>query len=166
MDFNTIYNKHFTELYHFAKKHQGFTDDPADILQEVFTKLFIEIQSGANIENPRAWLFKVLINSLRTHFKYGKFRVMKNNEIARCKQLSMDMHESYVIDEQHYIVIQSISKMPEKEKSILLLYHNGFTYKEISGIMNIGYSSVGTCIARAVEKLKTILKAEYNELFD
>jgi RNA polymerase sigma-70 factor, ECF subfamily len=166
MDFNTIYNKHYPELYHFASRQYGASQDVSDILQDLFTKLFYEIKSGTNIENYRAWLYKVLINSLRTNYRNEKTRIVINNKLAFKNQLSEDVYDNYIRDERLSIVSAAIAKMPEKEKNILLLYHNGFSYKEISEILNINYTSVGTFIARAVEKLKTILKSQYNELFE
>jgi RNA polymerase sigma-70 factor, ECF subfamily len=165
-DFNTIYNKHYPELYHFALRQHGASPDVSDILQDLFTKLYYEIKSGTNIENYRAWLYKVLINSLRTYYRNEKTRIVVNNKLAFKNQLSDDIYDTYIRDERLSIVSASIAKMPEKEKNILLLYHNGFSYQEISEILNINYTSVGTFIARAVEKLKTILKSQYHEMFE
>jgi len=166
MEFTTIYNKHYTELYRFLLKQREMHGDVADLLQDVFTKLYKELQSGSNIENPRAWLYKVLINSIRTNYQLDKNRSIKNKEIFINSPKSTNLHESFETNERRNIVIQAIAKMPDKEKNILLLYHEGFTYQEMSDIMNIAYSSIGTYVARAVEKLKTILKIQYNELFD
>jgi RNA polymerase sigma factor (sigma-70 family) len=166
MEFTTIYNKHYSELYCFLIKQNEKHNEIADLLQDVFTKLYIEFDSGAKIQNPRAWLYKVLINLIRTNYQLGKSRTLKNSEILINSPKSTDLSESFESNERSAIVIQAIAKMPDREKNILLLYHNGFSYQEMAEIMDITYSSIGTYVARAIEKLKTILKTQYNELFD
>lgn len=49
-----------------------------------------------------------------------------------------------------------LNKLQEKEKDILLLYHNGFSYAEMAEIMEINPNSVGKTLVRAIEKLKEI----------
>jgi RNA polymerase sigma-70 factor, ECF subfamily len=166
MDFDSLYKKHYKELYYFGIKQKELSADVSDVLQDVFTKFYFEIKSGKRIENPRAWLYKVLINHIRTNYRIDNSRASKHDEISKSAQLSYDTHESYIMNEQQKIIVEGIMQMPEREKNILLLYHNGFSYLEISDIMNMNYTSVGTYIARAVEKLKTIIKVQYNELFD
>jgi RNA polymerase sigma-70 factor (ECF subfamily) len=55
--------------------------------------------------------------------------------------------------------------MPEDEKNLLLLYHNGLKYKEIARVLDLNPASVGTMLVRAIDKLKHLLKSEYYELF-
>jgi len=72
MKFEEIYKKHYLELKRFTFQLSVSEDDRADLLQDVFLKLYKEIQKGSNIENVRAWLFKVLINQSNSYHKSTK----------------------------------------------------------------------------------------------
>ena len=166
MDFDSIYKKYYAELYSFAIKQNHFQSDTSDILQDVFTELYKKLKSGIHIENPRAWLYKVLLNSIRTENRITKARVTKNNEITSLTELSADSGNAFFEKERRKIVESCLAQLFTEEKNLLLLYHQGFSYREISEILNIGYTSVGTYIARATKKLKSILIAQYHELFE
>jgi RNA polymerase sigma-70 factor (ECF subfamily) len=58
-----------------------------------------------------------------------------------------------------------LEKLPEENKNLLLLYHNGLKYKEIAKVLNLNPNSVGTMLVRSIDKLKQLLKTEYYELF-
>ena len=166
MDFDSIYKKYYTELYSFAIRQNHFQNDTTDILQDVFTELYKKLQSGIQIENPRAWLYKVLLNSIRTENRLAKGRVAKNNEIYTLAELSADSGNAFLENERRKIVESCLAQLCTKERNLLLLYHQGFSYREISNILNIRYSTVGTYIARATKKLKSILIEQYHELFE
>jgi RNA polymerase sigma-70 factor, ECF subfamily len=166
MDFDSIYKKYYNELYAFALKQNQLHTDAADLLQEVFTAFYKQLKSGNTPENSRAWLYKVLLNSIRTDYKINRFRIEKNNEIGSFTETSTDTTNDFNSAERRKIVETCISQLPADERNLLLLYHKGFSYREISEILNIGYTSVGTLIARATKKLKSILITQYHELFE
>lgn len=166
MDFDLVYKKYYSELYSFAMKQNQVNTEAADVLQDAFTAYYKQLKTGNPIENPRAWLYKVLLNSIRSEYKISKYRQQKNIEIASFMQPSTDSGHDYHSTERRRIVEACITQLTDDERNLLLLYHKGFSYKEISEILKIGYTSVGTNIARATKKLKSILITQYHELFE
>ena len=166
MDFDSIYLKYYNELYAFALKQNQLHSEAADLLQDVFSAFYKQLKSGYSFENPRAWLYKVLLNSIRTEYKINRLRIEKNIEIGSFTELSTDSSIDFYSIERRKIVETCISQLPADERNLLLLYHKGFSYREISEILNIGYTSVGTLIVRATKKLKSILITQYHELFE
>ena len=62
--------------------------------------------------------------------------------------------------------MDAMTCLDDRDKEILLLYHQGFSYNEIAGITGTNPGSMGKTISRAIEKLKNSLKLKYNEMFD
>ena len=77
-----------------------------------------------------------------------------------------DLHEEYAKNEKQSIVLEMLDKLTKKDREILLLYHNGFSYAEMAEILGINPNSVGKTLVRAIEKLKIILKTQYHEMFE
>jgi RNA polymerase sigma factor (sigma-70 family) len=77
-----------------------------------------------------------------------------------------DLHEEYAKNEQQRIVLEMLDQLTKKDKEILSLYHNGFTYSEMAEILGINPNSVGKTLVRAIEKLKVTLKTQYHEMFE
>ena len=59
-----------------------------------------------------------------------------------------------------------LEKLPEKDRSILLLYNHGLSYAEMAEVLEINPNSVGTTLVRAINTLKELLKHHYNEMFE
>ena len=166
MLFDEVYGKYYNELRRFGHQLNLSDESSEDIIQETFLKFFLELKKGMNIKNPRAWLYKVLLN----HFKT---QVEKQNRINRSKlnqengeKLSCDIHDNYVENERQQIVIQMLDQMEARDKDILLLYHKGFSYAEMADIMGMNPNSIGKTLVRAIENLKETIKINYHEMFE
>ena len=48
----------------------------------------------------------------------------------------------------------ALDRLPERERQLLLMSVEGFSYKELAGILGIAEGSVGTLLARAREAFK------------
>ena len=60
-----LYDQNIDALYRFAYfKMQSHEEEILDILQEVFYKLWCEMLSWKKIENPRAYLYRMLWNKI------------------------------------------------------------------------------------------------------
>lgn len=81
-----------------------------------------------------------------------------------------DTYESpenkFISSERRKIVFNTINLLPEKNRNILLLYHDGLSYGEISEVLDIKITSVGKSVSRSIEKLKKLIKTNHNELFE
>ncbi|NVO21070.1 MAG: sigma-70 family RNA polymerase sigma factor [Bacteroidetes bacterium] len=166
MDFDSIYKTYYQELYYFAIRQNLVSAEATDTVQDVYTAFYKEIQAGKQIENPKAWLYSSLLNSVRTRYKQHKSRQQKNIEYASGIEVIKDTQSEYNEKERRSIVEACLSTMEPGDRNLMLLYHKGFSYREISEILQINYNSVGTCIARTTQKLTFILKSKYHELFE
>ncbi len=70
--------------------------------------------------------------------------------------------ESYLKSETKKILMDTISKLPEREQTIIKLYYfSELTYKEIANILNISESRVSQIHTKCMLKLKNILEKFY-----
>ena len=63
------------------------------------------------------------------------------------------------------MVFGLLDKMPEKERQLLYLYHEGLSYNEMAEVLDMNPKSVGKTLARAIHKFQSILKEQHYELF-
>lgn len=166
MKFEEIYKLYYNEMKRFAVQLKVNETEKDDLLQDVFVKLYYEFQSNNLIENPRAWLYKTMLNKVRTNFRTTKAHKIIEQEVSFKKINYSDMSNDMENNERKKIVLESIDKMAENDKEILLLYYDGFSYSEIAEITGINYTSIGTTLVRAIQKIKNVLKLQYNEMFE
>jgi RNA polymerase sigma-70 factor (ECF subfamily) len=166
MSFDEVYTKHYNELRRFGRHLNVPVDKCEDLTQEVFLRFFLEIKKDIVFDNPRAWLYKVLLNLFRTQIRTD-IRELNDPEVwLKTEEPGTDFHEEYATTEKQRIVMEMLEKLSAKEKEILLLYHNGFSYSEMAEILEINPKSVGKTLVRAIQSLKKTLKIQYHEMFE
>ncbi len=166
MSFDEVYTKHYHEIRRFGRQLNISSDGCKDLIQETFLRFYLELGKNVIIKNPRAWLYKVFLNLSRT-FIISEKRKFNNSEIiSAAGNVASDPLEDYIKFEKQHIVFNILIKLGEKEREILLLYHNGFPYAEIAEILGINPNSVGKTLVRAIDRLKETLKIQYHEMFE
>lgn len=166
MSFDEIYNAHYRELKRFSRQLNHSSEKSEDLVQETFMKLYLELGKNASIKNPRAWLYKVLLNLFRSQYTSEKKELQLMEALDNQNNAPYDLHADLISEEKQEIILKVLDTLPEKVREILVLYNNGFSYAEMGEIMEINPASVGTTLVRAINKLKEILKLHYHEMFE
>ena len=166
MSFDEIYKKHYHELRRFGRQLNVSAEKCEDMTQETFLRFYLEIQKDVVFQNPRAWLYKVFLNIFKTDIQRTERQQNGSEILLKIEEPNSDLHEEYAKNEKQRIVLEMLDQLTKKDREILSLYHNGFSYAEIAEIMGINPNSVGKTLVRAIEKLKITLKTQYHEMFE
>lgn len=166
MSFNEVYIKHFNELRRFGRQLNVSSELIDDLIQETFLRFYIELKKDVVFENPRAWLYKVFLNQFKTSINSKRYVIADSENIVMEEVQSVDFQEEYSKNEEKRIVFEILESLDKRDKEILLLYHEGFSYTEMAEILEINPNSVGKTLVRAIEKLKETLKIQYHEMFE
>jgi RNA polymerase sigma factor (sigma-70 family) len=166
MNFEEIYTKYYRKLFGFAYQYTLSKQDSEDLVHESFTRLWNEFQRGSEINNIQAWLYKVLINLIKTRKNRDRRWVEKIKQIETNETISEDSQGGYLLNEKKRIINDELRQLPINERSLLILYNRGFKYDEIAHILEIKTTSVGTTLSRTITKFRNTLKTKYNGLFE
>ncbi|RJQ64072.1 MAG: RNA polymerase sigma factor [Stygiobacter sp.] len=157
IEFTLAYNQHKKKLYNYAFKM--LWDQPAceDIIQNTFMKLFENLGKIRNSERIEFWLFTTVRNQIYTLFRNKRIHVDQYG-VADADELEIDSNyklaEEYEDVELKEIVLAELNKMPIEQREVFLLKeYGGFSYKEISGMMNIDEELVKSRLHKTRKKL-------------
>ncbi len=158
--FEKIYNDNYLLLYRIACKMLNDNDAAQDIVQDTFINLYEKTKNnGYEITNNRNWLSKVIYNKCIDYLRKSKDKTdLKIIEKSSAKNDNIETTETKKLIEN------ALSKLNYKERMIAVLYSEGFSYKEISKITEINFSSVGTTLSRTLKKLKIELTKQGYEM--
>ncbi|HUQ80971.1 MAG TPA: sigma-70 family RNA polymerase sigma factor, partial [Gemmatimonadaceae bacterium] len=129
----------------------------ADAAQEVFVRL-IERPPSDGVE--RAWLYKVGTNLVLEGSRTRTRRALLLEGSAARAPIAdpePDAHEHLERDERQRAVRSALAALPDKERSALLMREEGFSHREIAGMVGTTTGSVGTLLVRALDKLAAAL---------
>ncbi|WP_026886514.1 RNA polymerase sigma factor [Clostridium beijerinckii] len=125
--------------------------DAEDITQEVFIKLLEKQPDFKNETHEKSWLIRVAINLSKDKLKSSYFK--------NTTSLEDDFVDTTQEDND---VIQAVLNLPVKYRSIVFLYYyENYSISEISNILNIKESTVGSQLSRGRKLLKSILNEDF-----
>jgi len=164
--FNELYKLHFTTIYRMVSKFSVNRFEAEDIVQEVFIRLYLHYESGGEVQYPKTWLYKVAsnicINTVERRKQTKHIETVNEMELGICEGFENKIEE----DEHIHIIQKALSTLKEQEKLMVILYSEGLSYKEISAISGVRFTSVSKSLSRALEKLKPLLKTHYHEMLN
>jgi len=123
--------------------------------QEVFLRLYVTLKKGENIQNPRAWIFRVAHNlGLKIRARQSSQAPFDADLESRLSSSEMNPEESLIDREQKLRFHRAIEGLSEQQRRCLFLRLEGLRYPEIGSVLGISASAVGEFLRRAISRLK------------
>lgn len=147
--FVELFDAHFQPLYRYLERLSGEPDLAADLAQESFLRLY---RRGSSPDAPAAWLITVATNLFRND-RSKRSRHLRLLTTERSEEVLSDPPPSPIrvadSDQSRERVRAAIDRLPERDRSMLLLRAEGYSYRDIAAALELHEASVGTLLARA-----------------
>lgn len=126
-----------------------------DIAQDVFLSFYHTDRSV--IEHIPAWLSKSALYAAYNYLRSEKRRYARQERSASEQEhVSPSTEEMWLAKESQSIVRDVLEELDERERTLLVMKYSGFPYAELAKATGTQISSVGTLLARAKSKFRTI----------
>jgi RNA polymerase sigma-70 factor (ECF subfamily) len=146
-----IIEKYTDTILRTSYSYMKNLSESEDITQETFIKLLEKKPSFESTEQEKAWLIRVAINLCKDRLKSSWFR--------RTAPLEGDFTEATKEDKD---IISAVLELPLKYRTVVLLfYYEDYSISQISHVLNIRESTVGSQLSRARKLLKNKLKEDF-----
>ena len=124
------------------------TDVARDVIHDVFMAYYFVLNDKKVIKDEKNWLIRCTINK-------GVDFLRKNKKIVSNETVAKSDNTLQTIDSQLDLISISnlISKLDAKDQSLVVLYSEGYSYKEIAEIIGMNFNSVGKTLSRILKKL-------------
>ena len=138
----------------------GNPDDAQDAAQEAFLKCWRARHTLAEVQNLRAWIFRVGLNAAKDFQRSAwnrKSRPLPEDEVmmpGREDTSGQTLEDQEALDRLRL----AITELRQEEKEVFLLRQNGeLTYEQIAEIRNAPVGTVKTQMRTALIKLRKVL---------
>ena len=146
-----LYVRHSGELLRFAAFILRPQDGAGDAVQETFLRYFAERKCGGSIDNPRAWLYRVLHNYIRDRQDRASVkREVSSEGTSEPLDTAKDPEERLV---RSQIAREVVASLTSRELDCLLLRAEGMSYEQMAGTLGIRSGTVGALLTRVHKKL-------------
>ncbi len=156
-DFEREVMPHLPEIYRAALRETRRPAEAEDLAQEVFLQAWKSFDRFERGTNARAWLYRILWNvAQQRRRKRQPVPLGAEGEAQLAETLaSPEPTPDRVTDEEVARALAAIS--PEHREIVLLSDLEGFTYKEIAGILAVPVGTVMSRLSRARAALRRLL---------
>ena len=152
------HDAHYASIFRYLDRLSGDPDLAADIAQEAFVRLF---RRGSLPDKPDRWLVTVALNLFRNERSTTRRREQLRSEHAGELTPASFSSPADRFDalQRRARVREALDRLSGRERELLLLRAEGYSYRDMAAVLELNEASVGTLLARA----KRAFEAAYLE---
>ncbi len=151
--FEDVIEQHKGILFKVAKTYCRNDDDRQDLVQEMMIQIWRSLHRYNNQFAITTWLYRVSLNVAISF--YRKNSTKQNLRVPLIDEVLLIQNpKPFEREEQLELLDQFISELNDFDRALMLLYLEDKSHAEISEIMGISVTNVGTKLGRIKEKLK------------
>lgn len=148
-EFEKVFVEHVNILYNFALKLTKNQMDAEDLTEDTFLRAFRFFSKFREGTNVKSWLYKIMHNIFINNYRKAKREpetLEFKEEILEIQNVPQDFF-SKLLDEE---IQEALDSLPQEYKDAVILSDiEGFSYAEISGILNCPVGTVRSRLSRA-----------------
>lgn len=152
------------QLFLYVLQYIYDEDIAKDIVQEAFTKMYINLRSFDPSRQFSAWAYRIAHNEMVNYLRKNKRTIRLNEEFQYSDMFDdhPDLAEEIDKDIEAQQLHSLLQKIPMKYREVLVLhYFQNYDYESIATIINKPTSTVGTRLRRAKAQLKQLHVRKY-----
>lgn len=156
--FVALFTTGFGRLFRYLDRLSGDPELAQDLAQEAYVRLY---RRQSLPDAPEAWLISVAMNLLRNNHSIEKRRRELMSVVRAVRSHSdpaRSPDQAAAAEETRVAVRQVLDRMPERERQLLLLSAEGYSYRDIALALELKEVSVGTLLARARQGFRELYR--------
>lgn len=151
--FQEIIEQHKGILFKVARAYCSDEEDQQDLIQEMMIQIWQSIHKYNEQYKISTWLYRISLNVAISFYRKNSTRTKRYTDLN--EQMTEISDEDKSEKERDLNLLeQFISELKEIDKALMILYLEDKSHSEISEILGMSSSNVGTKIGRIKNKLK------------
>ncbi len=157
--YGILVQRYQDSLYRYAERMTGRPDEASDIVQASFVKAYENLDHCRNAERVGAWLFRINANQCKDYLKNRRRKDIKLDDAARILSEDDDPEMSAERRQLREEIARALYRLTEEEREAFIMKHiEGFSYHEMSDMLDVSVPALKMRVHRAREELQTLLE--------
>jgi len=160
--FLTILPKYQDMIYRLCCSYVEDTDTRKDLYQNILIRLWRGLKTFENRSSIGTWVYRIAVNTsldfLRKEYKNRKINKHVDINDENLPDKANNIEESFIISEKTELMYKCINRLTFIDKTIISLYLEELSYREIAYIIGITEKNVGVKLHRIKKNLNQCLR--------
>jgi RNA polymerase sigma factor (sigma-70 family) len=158
------YDQYSDDLFRHCRYRRFEPEDAEEVVQEVFLSVWLYLKEGNDIENMRAFLYKVTNNLIVDRVRKRKIERKISLDEMQEKGIELKEPRNEVRSSQQRIDVRSLLQKlysqgsMEDHKLLSMRYFDGLMPADIASRMGIAPNTISVRLHRALKKVSTFLE--------
>jgi len=167
--YDELVRVYHASIFHVAYRMLGDSNDAADSVQEIFLKVFRNVQRFRGESSLKTWIYRIAFSEILNRLRWWKRRFRSSTvslddqqdgkgpyiHLAAPTPSPLQVLES---KERENAIQLALTKLSSEHRSIVILRDiEGFSYSEIADILGVSTGTVKSRLARARMDMKKAL---------
>ena len=154
--FEQIYKSNYPIVFRLCQGYtNGDTSLSKDLVQEVFIKVWENLESFRNESSISTWIYRITVNSCLLELRKKKtFSITGHVRHLEHTETNSTDDKEFQFSQMH----QCIDKLNTENKSIILLELESLPQKEIADIMGLSHEAIRVRVHRIKNELTKCVK--------
>ena len=158
--FHDIFNKYYVPLCVFANRYVDDSDLAADIVQDIFAKLWQIRDDFFYLHQVKGFLYSAVRNKALNELEHSKV-VDEYVKLQVNKSSDSFYHDAIIEEETYRILLEAVEKLPPQMRAIINLALQGKKNAVIAEELHTSKETVHTLKKVSYKKLRILLKEHY-----
>lgn len=162
--FRSLVERYMKQAYNIAFGYVSNHDDASDIAQESFVRVYRAIRTFRGDAEFSTWLYRIVANLSLNRVKRKVKTARREVPLEELSGLTGFVPQEDYRADKNELLERALHELPTLQRATVILRHlNGFSTKQVSGILRCSEGTVKTHLHRGLKKLKAKLEFLRNE---
>jgi RNA polymerase sigma-70 factor (ECF subfamily) len=151
--FTEVIKENESLIYKVVSLYADNREDQDDLFQEIIIQIWKSFSQFKNNSKISTWVYRIALNTAITGLRKRKKKI---NWLPIGKsELNYSEAQCHEQEDKFAFLYQCIKELNELDRGIILLYLENKSYSEMSEVIGMSESNIGTRISRIKQKLKS-----------
>jgi len=156
--FNLLLKKYQQKIYWHVRRMVIDHDDTDDIVQDVFVKVWKNLENFRQDAQLYTWLYRIATNESITFLNNKKKKNNVSMDDVSYEMESLSTGNNFTGDQIQMKLQQALLTLPEKQRLVFnMKYFDELKYEEISAILGTSVGALKASFHLAVKKIEEYL---------
>lgn len=156
--FDKLMVNYQSHVYNVAYSFTKNPENALDISQDVFIKVYKNLNSFRGESQFKTWLTRIALNESQNWLKKNKRHI--DMEDIQEKSGHVENKDELLAQENRTVLLRSLYELNTKYRlAVVLRYFENYSIREIASAMSCSEGVVKNMLFRSLQKLKNYLKA-------
>jgi len=169
--FKEFFDVHHKEVFSLSFRLLRNLQEAEDITQEVFFKAYLTMNKFRGESKVSTWLYRIAVNLSMNNQRREKQKYFLSLDFLfekgdrQAGDPGKGPMKRLTQEEEKLLVDKAVDSLPINQRvAVILNHYEGFSYREISGIMGLSVSSVRSLLYRAKQRLQKKLASSLKNI--